>query len=75
MSLDVAADTTPAAASCSAPLPRVVGVETEHLIVHARGLRFHIALAGPADAEPLVLLHVWRPQHRIRFRSAFRAHT
>lgn len=43
-------------------LPEVPGVEIEHRYVDAAGLRFHVAVAGPADAEPLVLLHGW-PQH------------
>lgn len=44
------------------PLPQVEGVS--HRDVHARGLRFHVAEAGPADGEalPVVLLHGW-PQH------------
>lgn len=46
----------------SRPLPEVEGVEIEHRYIDAAGLRMHVALAGPADAEPLVLLHGW-PQH------------
>ena len=42
------------------PLPQVEGIT--HRDVHARGLRFHVAEGGPADAPPLVLLHGW-PQH------------
>lgn len=42
------------------PLPELAGVEHDHLEV--RGLRMHVASAGPPDAEPVVLLHGW-PQH------------
>jgi pimeloyl-ACP methyl ester carboxylesterase len=38
-----------------------------HRDVHARGLRFHVAEAGPADAPPVVLLHGW-PQHWFMWR-------
>lgn len=44
------------------PLPEIAGVEVEHSYVDVAGLRMHVASAGPADAEPLVLLHGW-PQH------------
>lgn len=44
------------------PLPEIPGVDIEHSYVDAAGLRMHVASAGPADAEPLVLLHGW-PQH------------
>ena len=37
-------------------------------MVQARGLRFHVALAGPPEAEPLVLLHGW-PQHWFEWRK------
>jgi len=50
------------AASPARPFPVVPGVAVEHTFVEARGLRFHVALAGPPDAPPLVLLHGW-PQH------------
>lgn len=43
-------------------MPEIPGVEVEHRYVDAGGLRMHVALAGPEDAEPLVLLHGW-PQH------------
>jgi pimeloyl-ACP methyl ester carboxylesterase len=33
-----------------------------HRDVEARGMRFHVAEAGPADAPPVVLTHGW-PQH------------
>jgi pimeloyl-ACP methyl ester carboxylesterase len=42
------------------PLPRVEGVE--HRDVTVRGLRLHVALAGPSDGPPVVLQHGW-PQH------------
>ena len=41
-------------------LPLVAGVS--HAYVDARGLRMHVAQAGPDDGEPVVLLHGW-PQH------------
>lgn len=40
----------------------VEGVEVEHHYVDARGLRMHVALAGPEDGDPVVLVHGW-PQH------------
>jgi pimeloyl-ACP methyl ester carboxylesterase len=40
----------------------VPGVEVEHRYVDARGLRTHVAIAGPADGDPVVLVHGW-PQH------------
>jgi pimeloyl-ACP methyl ester carboxylesterase len=40
----------------------VAGVEVEHRYVDARGLRMHVALAGPAGGDPVVLVHGW-PQH------------
>jgi len=40
----------------------VPGVEVEHRYVDARGLRTHVAIAGAADADPVVLVHGW-PQH------------
>ncbi len=43
-------------------MPEIPGVEVTHDWVDAAGLRMHVASAGPADAEPLVLLHGW-PQH------------
>jgi len=49
-------------------LPRIPGVEVEHHYVEARGVRFHVALAGPPGAEPLVLLHGW-PQHWYEWRK------
>lgn len=51
----------------SRPLPEIAGVELEHCYVDAGGLRMHVAVAGPEDAEPLVLLHGW-PQHWFAWR-------
>jgi pimeloyl-ACP methyl ester carboxylesterase len=48
------------------PMPQVEGVS--HRDVHARGLRFHVAESGPADAPPVVLLHGW-PQHWFMWRD------
>lgn len=46
------------------PLPTIGDItqEINHRYVTARGVRFHLAEAGPADGEPLVLLHGF-PQH------------
>lgn len=41
-------------------LPELPGVRHEH--VDAGGLRTHVALAGPADGPPVLLVHGW-PQH------------
>jgi pimeloyl-ACP methyl ester carboxylesterase len=40
--------------------PRIDGVR--HSYVDAGGLRVHVAEAGPADGDPILLLHGW-PQH------------
>lgn len=50
------------------PMPQLEGVT--HRDVQARGLRFHVAEAGPADAgaTPVVLLHGW-PQHWFMWRD------
>jgi pimeloyl-ACP methyl ester carboxylesterase len=40
--------------------PRLAGVRHDH--VNAGGLRMHVALAGPEDAPPVVLVHGW-PQN------------
>lgn len=53
------------------PLPQVEGVT--HRDVHARGLRFHVAEAGPGpggteSGPPVVLLHGW-PQHWFMWRD------
>ena len=47
------------------PFPPVEGVE--HRYVEARGLRFHVAEAGPPGADPLLVLHGW-PQHWYEWR-------
>ena len=52
------------------PMPQVEGVS--HRDVHARGLRFHVAEAGPADGPPVVLLHGW-PQHWFMWRDVIPA--
>jgi len=52
------------------PLPHVAGVS--HREVHARGLRFHVAEAGPPDGPPVVLLHGW-PQHWFMWRDVIPA--
>jgi pimeloyl-ACP methyl ester carboxylesterase len=52
------------------PLPQVEGVS--HRDVRARGVRFHVAEAGPADGPPVVLLHGW-PQHWFMWRDAIPA--
>lgn len=54
------------------PFPDVPGVPVEHSFVHTRGLRFHVAHAGPPDGEPLVLLHGW-PQHWYMWRKVLPA--
>lgn len=51
-------------------MPQLEGVT--HRDVHARGLRFHVAEAGPADAPPVVLLHGW-PQHWFMWRDVIPA--
>jgi len=52
------------------PMPQVEGVS--HRDIHARGLRFHVAEAGPADGPPVVLLHGW-PQHWFMWRDVIPA--
>lgn len=42
------------------PMPEVPGVS--HIYVNAGGLRTHVAVAGPEDGDPVLLLHGW-PQH------------
>jgi pimeloyl-ACP methyl ester carboxylesterase len=49
-------------------LPHVDGVEHEEVIV--RGLRLHIAVAGPVHGPPVVLQHGW-PQHWYSWRHLF----
>jgi pimeloyl-ACP methyl ester carboxylesterase len=46
-------------------MPHVEGVS--HRDVTVRGIRLHVAEAGPADAPPVVLLHGW-PQHWFMWR-------
>ena len=46
-------------------LPQVAGVE--HREVSVRGLRIHVATAGPQDGPPVVLQHGW-PQHWYEWR-------
>jgi pimeloyl-ACP methyl ester carboxylesterase len=47
------------------PIPHVDGVE--HTEVMVRGLRVHVAAAGPATGPPVVLQHGW-PQHWYEWR-------
>ena len=46
-------------------LPHVDGVT--HRFIDANGHTFHLAEAGPADADPVLLLHGW-PQHWYEWR-------
>jgi pimeloyl-ACP methyl ester carboxylesterase len=46
-------------------MPHVPGVEHSEVIV--RGLRLHVAMAGPPDGRPVVLQHGW-PQHWYEWR-------
>src|SRR5215211_5201922 len=41
-------------------LPHVPGVDHSEVVV--RGLRMHVATAGPPDGRPVLLVHGW-PQH------------
>ncbi|MBU3062821.1 alpha/beta hydrolase [Nocardia sp. NEAU-G5] len=50
--------------SISGP-PTIPGVRRSH--VTARGVRFHVTEAGPADGRPVLLLHGW-PQHHYAYR-------
>jgi pimeloyl-ACP methyl ester carboxylesterase len=47
------------------PMPHVAGVE--HREVDVRGLRVHVALAGPSAGRPVLLAHGW-PQHWYEWR-------
>jgi pimeloyl-ACP methyl ester carboxylesterase len=47
------------------PMPHVAGVEHTEVVV--RGLRLHVATAGPAHGPPVVLQHGW-PQHWYQWR-------
>ncbi|KUI40779.1 alpha/beta hydrolase [Mycobacterium sp. GA-1199] len=49
----------------SAP-PSIEGARRSH--VTARGVRFHITEAGPADGRPVLALHGW-PQHHWAYRD------
>jgi pimeloyl-ACP methyl ester carboxylesterase len=49
----------------SLPLPHVDGVDHQDVVV--RGLRMHVAFAGPATGHPVVLQHGW-PQHWYEWR-------
>jgi pimeloyl-ACP methyl ester carboxylesterase len=49
----------------SAP-PPIEGVRRSH--VDARGVRFHVTEAGPAEGRPVVALHGW-PQHHWVYRD------
>lgn len=46
--------------------PPIEGVRRSH--VDARGVRFHVTEAGPADGRPVVALHGW-PQHHWLYRD------
>src|SRR5688572_2310538 len=46
-------------------MPHVDGVEHREVLV--RGLRLHVALAGPAGGHPVVLQHGW-PEHWYEWR-------
>jgi pimeloyl-ACP methyl ester carboxylesterase len=52
------------------PIPHVDGVEHSEVIV--RGLRLHVATAGPASGRPVVLQHGW-PQHWYEWRDLMQA--
>ncbi|MBJ7520974.1 MAG: alpha/beta hydrolase [Solirubrobacteraceae bacterium] len=51
-------------------MPHVDGVD--HQYITAGALRMHVALAGPRDAPPLLLLHGW-PQHWYLWRNVIPA--
>lgn len=46
--------------------PPIAGVRRSY--VEARGVRFHVTEAGPADGRPVVALHGW-PQHHWAYRD------
>ncbi|WP_107654831.1 alpha/beta fold hydrolase [Nocardia suismassiliense] len=56
--------TTPAATESVDP-PAIPGVRRS--FVTARGIRFHVTEAGPADGRPVLALHGW-PQHHYAYR-------
>jgi len=45
--------------------PPIPGLRRSHVV--ARGVRFHVTEAGPADGRPVVLVHGW-PQHHYAYR-------
>lgn len=47
-------------------MPQLEGVE--HEFVDVNGVRFHVAVAGPEDGPPVLLLHGW-PQHWLAWRN------
>jgi pimeloyl-ACP methyl ester carboxylesterase len=51
-----------------ASVPYVDGVEHQEVVV--RGLRIHLAVAGPPDGRPVILQHGW-PQHWYEWRHLF----
>jgi pimeloyl-ACP methyl ester carboxylesterase len=55
----------------SLPLPELPGVEHVWLDL-STGVRAHVALAGPADAPPVLALHGW-PQHWWSWRRVIEA--
>ncbi|KAA8887500.1 alpha/beta hydrolase [Nocardia colli] len=57
-------DSGPASSSAEDP-PAIPGVRRS--FVTARGVRFHVTEAGPADGRPVLLLHGW-PQHHYAYR-------
>ncbi|QUR68138.1 alpha/beta fold hydrolase [Mycobacterium spongiae] len=46
--------------------PPIAGVRRSFVV--ARGVRFHVTEAGPAEGRPVVLLHGW-PQHHYAYRD------
>ncbi|QIS11861.1 alpha/beta fold hydrolase [Nocardia arthritidis] len=52
--------------TASSQPPNIPGVR--RYFVEARGVRFHITEAGPADGRPVLLLHGW-PQHHYAYRD------
>ncbi len=47
-------------------MPELPGVE--HNYIDVRGVRFHVAVAGPSDGDPVVLIHGW-PEHWYAWRN------
>ncbi|MFE9580274.1 alpha/beta fold hydrolase [Nocardia sp. NPDC006044] len=58
-------DSGPASVSAAEDPPAIPGVRRS--FVEARGVRFHVTEAGPADGRPVLLLHGW-PQHHYAYR-------